>query len=77
MLLQNVPNGDVGNLTQGKTNPSTMTMNTTMTIRSQFAFVGTALLLAASVSVSHAAVCSLNGLAWMAGNRHNATDPQP
>jgi hypothetical protein len=27
MLLQNVPNGDVGNLTQGKTNASTMTMN--------------------------------------------------
>jgi hypothetical protein len=27
MLLQNLPNGDVGNLTQGKTNASTMTMN--------------------------------------------------
>jgi len=47
-----------------------------MTSRSRFAFFVTALLLAASVSFSHAAECSLPGLAWMAGNWHNASDPQ-
>jgi Domain of unknown function (DUF6265) len=47
-----------------------------MTIRSRFAFIATALSLAASASVSHAAVCSLTGLAWMAGNWHNTSDPQ-
>jgi hypothetical protein len=47
-----------------------------MNSRSWFAFVVTALLLTASVSLSHAAECSLTGLAWMAGNWHNTTDPQ-
>ena len=47
-----------------------------MNSRSWFAFGVTALLLTASVSLSHAAECSLTGLAWMAGNWHNTTDPQ-
>jgi hypothetical protein len=47
-----------------------------MNSKSRFAFVVSALLLAASVSLSPAAECSLTGLAWMAGNWHNTTDPQ-
>jgi Domain of unknown function (DUF6265) len=47
-----------------------------MSIKFRFAFIVTSLLLAASVSPSHAAECSLKGLAWMAGNWHNTADPQ-
>ena len=47
-----------------------------MASSSGFTFVLTALLLAASVPYSHAAECSLTGLKWMAGNWHNASDPQ-
>ncbi|HTB87686.1 MAG TPA: DUF6265 family protein, partial [Steroidobacteraceae bacterium] len=47
-----------------------------MSIRSRFVLICTALLLAASVSQSRAAICSLTGLAWMAGNWHNTADPQ-
>jgi hypothetical protein len=50
--------------------------NKAMASGSRFTFVVTALLLAASVFNSHAAECSLTGLTWMAGNWHNASDPQ-
>ena len=47
-----------------------------MTSRSLFRFIVAALSLTAAAPFSHAAECSLTGLAWMAGNWHNTTDPQ-
>src|ERR1700759_5054692 len=47
----------------------------TMTGKSRSALIA-AVFLAASVSVSHAAPCSLAGLAWMAGDWRSTTDPQ-
>jgi Domain of unknown function (DUF6265) len=47
-----------------------------MTIRFLLGFVATALLLAAPAAFSHAGACALTGLAWIAGNWHDASDPQ-
>ena len=47
-----------------------------MASSARFKFALTALLLASSVPNLHAEECSLTGLTWMAGNWHNASDPQ-